>query len=278
VLKGAKPAGVEAYSALNLLVERSQSRFTAMFKARGRAYREWLSVAIELERVHGPRERTRATIGTNNTYTFKVFKRKDLGGAINIISEDGTETPKTSLGRRAAVQQARDLGLLDPKAPDQVFEGLQLLGISSMSPSLDQHTLAAQVEQHKYELWVARRRQGPNPLKVESWQNHVIHNTQFDIWANSDRLRELSLNDPKVQAELTLHRLEHSIAQLNPFGLPVAPGATAGIPPGEPGGGGEPAPGGAGAAMAEQNSMQESGAPDTLPGAAPGGGNMAQPA
>jgi hypothetical protein len=290
VLKGAKPAGVEAFSALNLLVERSQSRFTAMFKSRGRAYREWLTVALELERVHGPIERTRQTIGTNNTYTFKTFRKKDLLGSINIISEDGTDTPKTSLGKRAAVQQARDLGLLDPTQPDQVFEGLQLLGIGSMAPSLDQHVTAANVETHKYELWVAGGRQGgppANPLKVESWQNHVIHNTQFDIWANSDRIRELSLKDPQVQAELTRHRLEHSVAQMNPFGLPIPPGGMMVDPktgmPGPPPGGavgkpGKQAPGPAGAAMAGRNSMQESGAPDTLPGAAPGGGNMAAPA
>ena len=294
VLKGATPSGVEAFSALNLLVERSQSRFSAMFKNRGRAYRAWLKVAIELERVHGPQSRTRATIGTNNTYTFKEFKRKDLQGAIDIKVEDGTDTPKTSLGKRAAVQQAQQLGLIDTTQPDQVFEGLQLLGIANMSPSLDRQTVAAQVEHHKYELWVAGQRQGPNPLKVESWQNHRVHIKQFDIWANSDRIRDLTLRDPLVQAELTFHRLQHSVADLNPFGLPIPPGMAAIDPAtGQPtmpgampaGPGGPPAPGGPGAppgaqgaAMAGPNSLQESGAPDTVPGAAPGGGNMAQPA
>jgi hypothetical protein len=98
------------------------------------------------------------------------------------------------------------------------------------------------------------------------------------------------MRDPLVKEELTLHRLQHSVAQMNPFGLPIPPGAmqvdpATGMPvlgaPPAPGGGpaGEPpAPGGVGAARAEQNSLQESGAPDTLPGMAPGGGNMGAPA
>lgn len=295
VLKGATPAGVEAFSALNLLVERSQSRFTSLFKARGRAYREWLLMALELERVHGPETRVRNTIGTNNTYTFKEFKRTDLKGAVTVIAEDGSDAPKTSLGRRAALQQAQQLGLLNTKQPDQVYESLKLLGIASVSPVIDQQTKAAQVEHHKYELWVAGERQGPNPLVVDSWQNHPIHLSEFDVWANTDRMRELSLNDPLVKYELTMHRLEHSIALMNPFGLPIPPGMmqvdpATGMPVVEGGPAAAPmmgapaaapndpaAQGPAGAAMAGPNSLQESNAVDTLPGAAPGGGNMAAP-
>jgi ssDNA-binding Zn-finger/Zn-ribbon topoisomerase 1 len=288
VLKGSQPSGISAFSALNLLVERSQSRFTALFKTRGRAYREWLSIAIELERVHGPQTRIRTVIGKNNTYSFKVFQKKDLRGAVNIIIEDGSEQPKTSLGKRAALQQAKELGLVNTNDPDTVYAGLELIGIPSIAPALSVHTTSAQVEQHMYEEWVAKGRRGPNPLKVESWQNHTVHITQFDIWANSDRMRALSLNDQNVQVEMLKHRLDHGIALLNPFGLPIPVTPMGGMPgaPGDPAAGGlPPAPGAPppdagpqGAAMALPNSNQESGAVDTLPGAAPGGGNMDAPA
>ena len=294
VLKGSQPAGISAFSALNLLVERSQSRFTSLFKARGRAYRQWYAVAIELERVHGPQTRVLTVIGKNNTYSFKQFQRADLQGSINVIIEDGSETPKTALGKRAALQQAKELGLVNTDDPDTVYAGLELIGIPGIAPALNVHTTSAQVEQHMYEEWVAKQRKGPNPLKVESWQNHIVHNSQFDIWANSDRIRAMSLHDPLVQQELTFHRLQHSIAQMNPFGLPIAPpgagmpGGPGGAPggPGGPAGPGAPPPGGPGggppppqgAAMAMGNSNQESGAVDTMPGAAPGGGNMDAPA
>ncbi len=306
VLKGAKPGGVEAFSALNLLLEESRGRFTSLFKSRGRAYREWFLLAIELERVHGPQQRTRQTVGVNNTYTFKTFKKADLQGAINIVIEDGTETPKTALGKRAGLQQAKELGLVDAASPDVIYKGLELMGLTSMAPALDAHSKAAKVEHQKYEHWVAAKRQGPNPLKVTSAQNHLIHRVEFDIWANTDRIVEMRLNDPQVDAELTLHRLLHSIAEVNRFGIPTMdPGGMAAGGPGMPGAppaggaggtqvpsppGAPPPPGGPapgdqpgaqgpiGQARAMANSSQESNAVDTLPGAAPGGGNMAPPA
>ena len=298
VLKGATPAGVSAFSSLNLLVERSQSRFTSLFKARGRAYREWLMIALELERVHGPQTRVRTIIGKNNTYQFKTFQKKDLKGAVNVIIEDGSEQPKTALGKRAALQQAKEMGFVNLEDPDTIYKGLELLGISDISPALSVHTVSSQVEHHQYEQWVANGRAGICPLKVESWHNHRVHITQFDIWANSDRMRALSLADPNVQKEMTLHRVQHGVAMQNPFGLPLpimqpqmpgAPGAPTGpgAPPMGPGGlppEGPTPPGGLpppeppqGADMAMANSNQESGAVDTLPGAAPGGGNMAPP-
>jgi hypothetical protein len=257
-----------------------------LFKARGKAYREWLKIALELERVHGPQTRIRTIIGKNNTYQFKTFQKKDLKGAIDIIIEDGSEQPKTSLGKRAALQQAKELGFVNAEDPGTIYKALDLLGIPDIAPGLSVHTASAQTESHLYEQWVAGGRQGQNPMKVESWHDHAIHVMNFDLWANSDRMRALSLKDPLVQLEMTQHRLMHSIGSVNPFGLPLAQGGPQGGPMGAPGApppgaeGESPMPGGAppqGAAMAMTNSNQESGAVDTLPGAAPGGGNMDAP-
>lgn len=280
VLKGANPSGVDAFSALQLLVERSQSRFTSLFKARGRAYRDWYAVAIELERSYGPALRVQSVMGQNRAVAFKTFQRAELQGAITVVIEDGSTAPKTSLGKRAALQQAQQMQFIDATDPDTQYAGLELIGVPEMAPGLDANTKAAQMEQDAYEQWVrAQRPQTPqmaanptgNPLKVEAWQNHTIHVKQLDLWANSDRIRELTLTDPLAQQEITLHRMEHIIAGQNPFGMPASPIA----PPmlGAPGA--PPAPGGAGPAVPPQaagagqslvNSNRESGAPDTLPG------------
>lgn len=270
VLKGSNPSGVDAFSALQLLVERSQSRFTSLFKARGRAYRDWYAIAIELERTYGPAARTKAVMGQNRVVTFKHFQRAELQGAITVVIEDGSTAPKTSLGKRAALQQGQQMGFVDTTDPGTQYAGLELLGVPEMAPGLDAHTRAAQMEQDDYEQWVGSGRPGGppmNPLRVEGWQNHVIHVKQLDIWANSDRIRALTFNDPLAQAELTLHRMQHIIAGQNPFGMPATPNP---MMLAAPAAGGEVAPGtaanAAGAAQALVNSNRESGGTDTLPG------------
>lgn len=292
VLKGSNPSGVDAFSALQLLVERSQSRFTGLFKARGRAYRDWFAIAIELERSYGPALRTKSVMGRNKIVTFQQFQRAELQGAITVVVEDGSTSPKTSLGKRAALQQADQMKLIDTTDPTTQYAGLELVGIPEMAPGLDAHTKAATMEQDAYEQWVAAGRPaGPignptgNPLKIEAWQNHVIHVKQLDLWANSDRMRALTMQDSIAQQEITLHRMQHIIAGQNPFGLPATPIAPPPLVPGAPPGalpphaGPPPPPGAAhpmtpsprapqaaGAAQAMANSNRESGAPDTLPG------------
>jgi hypothetical protein len=281
VLQGMKPSGVEAFSALNLLVERSQSMFTSLFKSRGRAYREWFVLALELERSYGPGQRMIAAGGGANAWTFKQLQKADLGGAISIVIEDGSDTPKTSLGKRAALQQFQQLGALKPDDPESVYQAALLLGIPDIMPTLDAQTRAAQVELQQYEQWITSR-QGPSPLQVEAWQHHAIYVAQVDRWASSDKIRALTLRDRRVKDEITTYRILHLVAMQNPFGLPqpidpMSPGGM-GLAGGAPPGPGMLPPEAAGDARALQNSDQESGAIDTLPGAAPGGGNMDAPA
>lgn len=155
VVKGAKPSGVEAFSALQLLVERSQSRFTPVFKARGEAYRQWFEVAIELERMHGPGERVRNVLGPNRSWTQQIFENTKLQGAISIVVEDGSNVPKTALGRRAAIEHANTLGLLTPQQnPDQQYAMMTELGVSNLVPSLDADVKSALQEQQAFEDWI----------------------------------------------------------------------------------------------------------------------------
>jgi hypothetical protein len=156
VIKGTKPSGVEAFSALQLLVERSQSRFTTVFNARGQAYRKWLTMAIELERTYGPEERVQSIIRPNRSFTFKHFQRAKLNGAIDIVVEDGSQAPKTSLGKRASIEQARQLGLLNAQDPEQQYAILKEFGLADLMPSLDYHLKAALNEQDEFEEWAAQ--------------------------------------------------------------------------------------------------------------------------
>jgi len=192
VVKGAKPTGVEAFSALQLLVERSQSRFTPVFKSRGEAYRQWFELALELERGYGPTERLRAVMGPNRSWTMQTFQQADLDGSITVVVEDGSTTPKTALGRRAAMEHANQLGLLNPAmSPDQSYAMLLQLGVPELNPTLDSDVNSALQEQQMVEEWAKAGMKGDPPLVRMPWHDDATHFNEHRKWMNSDAVRDM---------------------------------------------------------------------------------------
>lgn len=165
IIKGAKPTGVEAFSALQLLVERSQSRFAIPLQERGDAYKSWYAIALELERQFGPDERTWNTLGPNQSWTYQQFKRANLNGAIEIIIEDGSQMPKTSLGKRASIEQLRQMNILPLQDPDVQYSVLRAFGQTDLMPSLDYHVKAALQEQDAFERWAIQTQ--PMPFEAQ---------------------------------------------------------------------------------------------------------------
>lgn len=155
IMKGQKPSGVAAFSALQLLDERSKGRFTPSFQSRGEAYAEWFKVAIELEREFGPDERTLATQSSARGWTFKNFKRANLKGDISVIVENGSTVPKTTLGMRAALDHAVQMKFINPEDPDQQYEALKLMGLNRMIPGMDIDVQSALQKQDAFESWAA---------------------------------------------------------------------------------------------------------------------------
>jgi len=259
IIKGQKPSGVEAFSALQLLVERSQSRFTSVFQARGEMYRHWFSLALELERQFGPDQRTWAIIGPNRGYTFRQFENAQLQAQVSIQVEDGSNMPKTALGKRAAIEQANQLQLLDPHDPDQRHALLSNFGLTDLSPSLDAHVQAALQMEDAFERW-SEQPQGPQPLVIKPWMDPQVHWAQHVKWLNTDKMRELLAKTPALEGIIIpyLQQLQFLMAppvQIGPDGKPLPqPG------PGAPGGSqGSVKP--QGGALAARNSNQNSGSP-----------------
>jgi hypothetical protein len=225
IIKGQKPSGVEAFSALQLLVERSQSRFTSAFQSRGEMYRKWFSVALELERQFGPQERVWAVIGQNRGYTFKHFENAQLQAAVNVMIEDGSNMPKTALGKRAAIEQANQLMLLNPQDPDQRYALLENFGLSDLVPTLNHHVQAALTIQDQFEKWIENP-QGPSPLTVKMWFDPQIHWIERIKWLNTDKMREVMQRNPLVEQVITAHLQQLSFMmapppQVGPDGKPV---------------------------------------------------------
>ncbi len=155
VLKGIRPAGVEAFSALQLLVERSQSRLSIVFAERGAAYRKWYAMALEMQRQFGPTERVMAVISPNGGWTFQHFMNAKLDGEVEIVVEDGTMTPKTNLGKRAALEHGAQLGAIDMADPEQKYVTLKELGLTEWVSTLDGEIKSAKQEQDQFEQWAA---------------------------------------------------------------------------------------------------------------------------
>lgn len=281
VVKGAKPVGVEAFSALQLLVERAQSRFAVPLAERGATYRAWVQIALELERLYGPETRIRWTLGPNASWTLQSFQRAQLHGAVEFIIEDGSQLPKTSLGNRAAIEQLRQMNALNFADPEVQYAVLRMFGQTQLIPSLDYHVKAALQEQDVFERWARQTQPAPQsqvdpvtgqvqvvfgvtppPLAPSGrplfgrkpWHNDAVHINEHTKWLNSDRMRALLDERPWVEPMAVQLLLEHQQAQAQALaGGPPAPSAI--LPTAEPGGGGR----------ALQDSLRESGNPADVP-------------
>jgi hypothetical protein len=257
VIKGQKPTGVEAFSALQLLVERSQSRFTTAFNERGEAYRRWYTIALELERAYGPTDRSLAMLGPNRSWSFRHFQNANLQGSVSIVVEDGSNVPKTALGKRAAIEQANTLALINPQDPDQQYAILSQFGLSELIPSLDASVKACHREHDAFERWVNEGMLDQPPLTVRPWdgglngEGFIVRINELRKWANSDRMQEIMQTKP-MAADVLAQYYTTLMQMLGMFAPPAGPSG--------PGGQGAP---GLGGAMA--NSNQESGSAGNVP-------------
>ena len=207
VMKGGQPTGVDSFAGLNLLVEQGQNRFTSVFQSRGELYRRWYSFALEMERQFGPDQRTLAVISPNKGYTFKHFENAQLQGQINVVIEDGSTMPKTHLGRRAAIEQGFNLGVINTMDPDQRYALLQQLGLNDLVPTLNVHVQTALRLQDEFENW-SKNPQGEHPLTMKPWYDAQVHWTERIKWLNTDRMVELMSADPMLEQIIYQHLAE----------------------------------------------------------------------
>lgn len=241
IIKGQKPTGVEAFSALQLLVERSQSRYGPVLGNRGKGYRRWFQIALEMERAYGPDERAHAILGPNGAYTLATFKKINLAGAVRVEVQDGSQMPKTSLGKRAAIEQLRNFGVINPQNPDTAYRILQIFGQTDLWPGLDYDVKSALSEQEEFEQWaLAAQFAPPQPIagpagalavdpatgqpqmapaqpntpppgQIEIWHNHMVHAAEHRKWANGDTMQRLMKEKPEIKPFVTWMIQQHDL-------------------------------------------------------------------
>lgn len=241
VIKGSKPTGIEAFSALQLLVERSQSRFTPVLMERGDAYSRLFALWVELERVYGPMERFESIVGPDGQRALQQFRASDLTGNITFTVEDGSQVPKTNLGQRAAIEQLTNLKVINPAAPDTGYAILSTFGQQKLMPGLDVHVRRARAEQQEWEGWAMQVQfvapvdmtgqpavqldpmsgqampVPPQPTLPMPGIRQVEHNDQVHLeehikWANGDRVQSLVKQKPELRAALDFFIGQHQMA------------------------------------------------------------------
>jgi hypothetical protein len=190
-------------------------------------------------------------MGPNATWTFQTFKQADLSGNVVFTVEDGSQVPKTNLGKRAAIDQLRQLQVIDFRNPHIQYRTLQVFGQTDLNPELDVHVRMALQEQAEWETWAQRVQFQPPPPTVDPltgavmpamqtvpdpmtgmpmqqpvppqptipmpgvrqvWTNDDIHASQHIRWANSDGVQRLLRERPELVPYLSQFIQQHLMA------------------------------------------------------------------
>jgi hypothetical protein len=112
IMKGRKPPARKRTRRCRSCRTRDRSKHASAYKERGVRTKAG-SDALEIERSSATR-RKRASMQPTKEWAFRPSRKPIFSGNVEIIIEDGTLTPKTSLGERAAIDHLAQLGLIDP--------------------------------------------------------------------------------------------------------------------------------------------------------------------
>ena len=191
IVKGNKPSGVEAFSAIQALIEQSQSRFASVFQSRAEAYAAAFKVQLELVRDFGDEKIVMPVLSPAKKWTYQNFLKADLQGNVTVVVESGTQAPKTNLGKRAAIEHLNSLGFIDPADPDQKYKIFQEFGMTGLSPSLDINVTSALQKQEAFEEWIQ------DTATVQQWaQEAVVKQQEFDMQQEATMLQYQSTARP----------------------------------------------------------------------------------
>jgi len=150
IAKGARPPGVSSGVQMQILTERSQSRFGSMFIQWENAWCQWASQAIEIFRQFVTEPRLLRIQGKNGKWQVEKFLGSDLQGRLDITAEAGSAMPQTTLTQRAEMEQMFNLGLISPQDPETRMKALELYGHKNWAPSFSEDTKNAIMENEAF--------------------------------------------------------------------------------------------------------------------------------
>jgi len=151
VVKGNRPTGVSAGVAIQMLQERAQSRFGGQFILWEQAWAHWNRQALAIFRQFATEPRLLRIMGKNGTWQVKKFMAADLQGSVDVIPEAGSGMPRSTLGERATVEQAVQMGVINIQDPEIQHKILELMDLTNLTPGMRDDTKAAVMQTEAFE-------------------------------------------------------------------------------------------------------------------------------
>jgi hypothetical protein len=155
ILKGARPEGVSAGIALQILQERGLSAYGPLFIMWEAGWAAWAGQAIEIFRQFATEERLLRIKGRDGAWQVEKFIGADLSGRVDCIAEAGSSTPRSTLADRAEIEQLMAYRVLDPADPETRGKILELYGKTNWLPSMTLDTKNAIMEDEAFRALAA---------------------------------------------------------------------------------------------------------------------------
>lgn len=259
VLKGQAPTGITAGYAIQLLIERGQSRWGPLFQRWENGMVMWATQVTAFCKDYMPAEQILQVLGEHGEWEVSKFKEDSTAG-LNLDVEAGSTKPQSALSEQALVDQLIGQGLIDATDPQIKAEILRSVGMSKYDHLSDwdmkdaareeeaffriamQHDLGGLVAQvrNMAESGAPTTEQAVQQVQTlaqsgtrfrPSIDNHQIHVWAHKRFAKTDRFMRLS---PEWQA-VWLQHLELHATRLMQEAMQLQ-GGMPGQAPGQPGG------------------------------------------
>jgi len=163
--RGETPRGVAAYSAMALLDERSQQGQSDSMENWALGWLEWRRQNLCIWRQCADETRT-LSLGVG-PWSVQKFNKANMQGAVDMDIETGVYRPTTGIGKRAALDNAVRLALINPMDPMEKYNALQLLNITELSPDY-------RADYEKTARTLDRLVNGEPTPPPEPWENHMV--------------------------------------------------------------------------------------------------------
>jgi len=132
IFRGERPPNVSSGYAMQILTERAQSRFAHLYANYEVTHAALAKQMFLLFRNHAPDTTYFKIKGEEARWTVQAIKRADLKGGIDIRVESGSARPRTSLEKKAAVEQLLSMGVVDLTDPDVRLRLFNLYGVPEL--------------------------------------------------------------------------------------------------------------------------------------------------
>ena len=189
VVKGARPEGVSAGIALQILQERGLSRYGPLFIMWEAMWAKWARQALEIFREFVTEPRLLKIKGRDGMWQVEKFMGADLRGNIDVVPEAASSAPRSSLLDRAEMEQLASMRVIDLTDPEIRWKFLEVYGRTNLTPAMAADTRNAIRENEAF----AKLAQNPQVVQA------LGPNTQmFRVLPYHQLMEELTLQGIKL--------------------------------------------------------------------------------